>query len=86
MARIDVPVLSVHGLNDPTVFVEVDSVFQATMHKAGTAQHLVQTFTDDNQHSYLSDPVYATLVEALLLWVGQGAKPTPARIAARQWP
>ena len=64
--RIGVPVLSVHGINDPTVFVEVDSVFQATMQRAGTAEHLVQTFTDDNQHSYLSDPVYATLVEAFV--------------------
>ena len=81
--RIGVPVLSVHGINDPTVFVEVDSVFQATMARAGTAGHLVQTFTDDNEHSYLSDPVYPTLVEALLQWVGQGVKPTPAGIAAR---
>ena len=64
--RIGVPVLSVHGINDPTVFVEVDSVFQTTMQKAGTAEHLVQTFTDDNQYSYLSDPVYATLVEAFV--------------------
>jgi alpha-beta hydrolase superfamily lysophospholipase len=81
--RIGVPVLSVHGINDPIVFVEVDSVFQATMAQAGTADRLVQTFTDDNEHSYLSDPVYPTLVEALLQWVGQGLKPTPAGIAAR---
>lgn len=81
--RIGVPVLSVHGINDPTVFVEGDSVFAATMAQAGTADRLVQTFTDDSEHSYLSDPVYPTLVDALLQWVGQGVKPTPAGIAER---
>ncbi|MBG9388594.1 hypothetical protein [Caenimonas aquaedulcis] len=79
--RIPVPVLTVHGIDDPTAFVEMDDSFLRTMQKAGTASHLVQTFTADNTHSYLSDPVYPTLLAALSSWVQGGAKPTPEQIA-----
>jgi len=81
--RIGVPVLTVHGVNDPTAFVELDSAFLETMKAAGTSERLVQTFTDDNEHSYLSHPVYPTLVEALLKWVTEGVKPTAEGIAGR---
>lgn len=81
--RIAVPVLTVHAIHDPIAFVELDSQFLATMQAAGTADHLVQTFTDDREHSYLSDPVYPTLLEALQQWAEQGRKPTPQSIARR---
>ena len=81
--RIPVPVLTVHGVDDPTAFVELDSAFRETMQRAGAGDRLVQTFTQDKEHSYLSDPVYPTLVAALLEWVEQGRKPTPAGIAQR---
>ena len=81
--RIPVPVLTVHGIGDPTVFVEGHDTFRRTMEQAGTAGHLVQTFTSDNTHSYLSDPVYPALLEALSAWARGSAKPTPAQIAAR---
>ena len=81
--RIGVPVLTVHGINDPIAFVELESAFRDTMAQAGTSARLVQTFTNDSEHSYLSSPVYATLVEALLQWAGQGIKPTPEGIAKR---
>jgi len=81
--RIPVPVLTVHGIDDPTAFVEMDDSFRRTMEKAGTADHLVQTFTADNTHSYLSDATYPTLLATLVDWVRGGAKPTPALIAER---
>jgi alpha-beta hydrolase superfamily lysophospholipase len=81
--RIPVPVLSVHAIHDPVVFVEVDHRFRRTMQEAGTADHLVQTFTTDREHSYLTDPVYPALLEALLQWMEQGVKPTPTAVAAR---
>lgn len=81
--RIPVPVLTVHGVGDPTVFVEVQHSFRTTMERAGTAGHLVQTFTAHASHSYLADPVYPTLLEALSRWATGGPKPTPAAIAAR---
>ena len=81
--RIPVPVLTVKGVNDPTAFVELDSVFKATMDKAGTSGHLVQTFTQHSGHSYLSHPTYPTLMAALLRWVNEGTQPTPASIASQ---
>jgi hypothetical protein len=81
--RIPVPVLTVHGIGDPTAFVEMEDSFRRTMENAGTAGHLVQTFTAHDSHSYLADPVYPTLLEALTHWVQGGGKPTAAAIAAR---
>ena len=80
--RIDLPILTVHGIDDATAFVELDAAFAETVSRAGRAERLVQTFTRDKEHSYLSDPVYASLLQALMRWVDQGEKPTPAGIAA----
>ncbi len=79
--RIGVPVLTVHGVDDPTAFVEMQSAFRATMDKAGNTDRLVQVFSDHGGHSYLSDPTYVALFDALLQWVDQGEKPTPQGIA-----
>lgn len=80
--HIDLPILTVHGIDDATAFVELDNEFARTVAKAGRADRLVQTFTRDHEHSYLSDPAYVTLMQALLRWVDKGEKPTPAGIAA----
>ncbi|PJI95325.1 hypothetical protein CLU85_0029 [Acidovorax sp. 69] len=79
--RIPVPVLTVKGVDDPTAFVELDAAFKTTMERGGSAERLVQTFTQHNTHSYLSDPTYPTLLSALLRWVDDGVKPTPENIA-----
>lgn len=81
--RIPVPVLTVHGVDDPTAFVEHEAAFRDTMVRAGTADRLVQTFTRDSEHSYLADPVYVALLASLLDWLDTGSKPTPAAVAAR---
>lgn len=82
---IRAPVLTVHAIDDPVAFVELDHSFGDTMARAGQAGHLVQTFTDEHEHSYLSDPEYQVLMQALLKWVASGgraaAKPTPEGIA-----
>ncbi len=80
--RIPVPVLTVHAIDDPEAFVEMDSTFRDTMRHAGTDDHLVQTFTSDHEHSYLTDPAYPALMAALLAWAAGGAKPTPQSVAA----
>ena len=81
--RIGVPVLTVHGIHDATAFVELESAFRETMAQGGSASRLVQTYTSDHAHSYLADPVYPALFEALLGWVERGEKPAPAAIAER---
>lgn len=80
--RVTVPVLTVHGIHDPTAFVELQSALRQTYERAGNGERLVQVYSDHNTHSYLSDPTYVALFEALLQWVDKGEKPTPASVAA----
>ena len=80
--KIPVPVLTVKWISDPTAFVELDAYFKTVMEQGGSGDRLVQTFTTSGTHSYISGPTYPTLVSALLGWVEQGTKPTPASIAA----
>ena len=79
--RIPVPVLSVHALHDPIAFVELEHQFRQTMRAAGSAERLVQTYTEDSEHSYLSDPVYPAALQQLLAWVQEGRKPTQQSVA-----
>ena len=51
------------------------------MQAAGRADHLVQTFTDDHEHSYLADPDYPTLLDALMRWIDEGASQLRSDIA-----
>lgn len=79
--RIPVPVLTTKWISDPTAFVELDAQFKQTMEAGGSGARLVQTFTNEGTHSYISDPTYPALLAALLRWVEEGVKPTPATIA-----
>ena len=81
--EIRVPVLTAHGIDDPTAFVEMDHFFRQTMEKAGRGGNLVQTFVRSDQHSYLGDATYPPLFDALLAWVERGEKPTPEAVASR---
>lgn len=76
------PTLTLHAEDDPTAFVELESVFHDTVVKAGREALLVQSFTDEHEHSKLATPEYAALFRLMLKWVVEGAKPTPARLAA----
>jgi pimeloyl-ACP methyl ester carboxylesterase len=81
--RIAAPVLTVHAIDDPTAFVELESAFRETMQRGGSAERLVQAFTAHREHSYLSDATYASAMRALIEWADGGAKPTPAGLAER---
>jgi len=81
--RVGVPTLNLHAIDDPTAFVELESTYRAVRERAGTDALLVQTFSREAEHSYLSDPEYATLFAALLDWIDHGRKPTPESIAAQ---
>ncbi len=79
---VSIPVLTVHAIDDPTAFVEHESAYRASLEGAGTAEHLVQTFTHESEHSSLSDAEYASALAALSAWVETGRKPTPESVAA----
>ena len=79
---MNVPVLTLHAIKDPTAFVELQSAYRDVLTRAGTANLLVQTFSDESEHSYLAEAQYPALFTALLDWVDRGAKPTPQSILA----
>jgi hypothetical protein len=81
--RISVPVLTIHAINDPVAFVELESFFRDTMVRGGSSDRLVQTFTNDRDHSYLSDAQYITVMCSLIDWVERGEKPSAEGVAAR---
>jgi len=80
--RVNIPVLTLHAIGDPTAFVEHESAFREVYQRAGTADRLVQTFSTENEHSYLSTPAYAALMASLLEWIDAGRKPDARSVDA----
>ena len=80
--KLRVPTLTLHAIDDPTAFVELEQVLRDTVAKAGKSDLLVQSFTDEHEHSKLATPEYAALLRAMTAWIEQGAKPSPATLAA----
>jgi hypothetical protein len=79
--EIPVPVLTLHAIDDPTAFVEFESDYRQRVERAGRGVLLVQTFSDEHEHSKLSDAEYATLLAALRAWVRKGVTPTAQSVA-----
>ena len=80
--RLPVPTLSLHAINDPTAFVELESHYRDVVASAGQADRLVQVFSNEAEHSYLSEPQYPALLTALMDWIDKGTRPTPQKVAA----
>ena len=80
--EVNVPTLTLHAIDDPTAFVELESLYRQIRERAGTANLLVQTFSDESEHSYLADAQYPALFTALLDWIDKGDKPTPQKVLA----
>lgn len=78
---VEVPTVTLHAIDDPTVFIEHESAYRATREGAGTADDLVQVFTRESEHSSLSNSGYAAAIAALDTWVDTGDKPTPGGVA-----
>jgi ATPase subunit of ABC transporter with duplicated ATPase domains len=79
--KLTVPTLTMHAIDDPTAFVELEQVFHDTVAKAGASDLLVQSFTDEHEHSKLATPEYAALLRAMSAWIERGEKPSPASLA-----
>lgn len=78
--QLRLPVLTLHAIHDPTAFVELESAYRDIVARAGASNWLVQTFSDEAEHSYLSDAEYPALMTALLDWIDRGDKPTPQKV------
>ncbi len=81
--RTSLPTVELHAIDDPTAFVELDSEYRRIRDAAGTGGNLVQSFSDEHEHSYLSDSEYPALFAAMLDWIDQGEKPSPESLAQR---
>lgn len=80
--RLNVPTLTLHAEDDPTAFVELEGAFRDLVAKAGASALLVQSFTDEHEHSKEATPEYAALFAAMLAWIERGVKPTVPALAA----
>lgn len=82
LGAITVPVLTMHAIDDPTALVEYENWYHDVVAKAGNSERLVQTFTDEHDHSKLSDAEYAGLFDSLMRWITAGKKPAASDVAA----
>lgn len=80
--KVKIPVLTLHAIDDPTAFVEHEAAYRDALAGAHRDRNLVQTFTDEHEHSALSDAEYAGSLAALDRWVRTGDRPTPRSVAA----
>ncbi len=80
--KLPMPVLTFRASGDPTAFVELASEYGRIVNAAGSSASLVQVFSDESEHSFLAEPQYPALFDALLAWVDKGDKPSPAGLAA----
>lgn len=78
---LPVPVVSIHSINDPQVVVEAQSAYLDVVKAAGSADRLVQAFTDERGHTAQSAPELAAALDALMQWIDNGVKPTAQLIA-----
>lgn len=81
--QIMVPTLTLHGLHDPVVSFDAESLYAGTVAAAGRSEFLVQTATDESDHSKLSDASYLTTLDALESWIDRGVQPDPSGFQAR---
>ena len=81
--RTALPTVGLHAIDDPTAFVELENSYRRIRDAAGTGNLLVQSFSSEREHSYLSDSEYPALFAALLDWIDKGEKPTPESLAQR---
>jgi hypothetical protein len=81
--RTSLPTVGLHAIDDPTAFVELENAYRRIRDAAGTGSLLVQSFSSEREHSYLSDSEYPALFAALLDWIDKGEKPTPEGLSQR---
>lgn len=76
------PTVTIHGKYDPTAFVWHQAAYRERVASAGRSDLLVQTYTNEAEHSALSPPEYVAVFRALSQWIDRGDKPDAGSIAA----
>ena len=60
------PTLTIHARHDPVVFASHEDEYREKVAAVGRSRLLVQTFTEEDQHSRLSPPQYVAIFEAMM--------------------
>jgi alpha-beta hydrolase superfamily lysophospholipase len=80
---IHIPVLSLHAVDDPVVFVEQQASWKAAMEEAGTGPNLLQLYLPGGEHDRVPEAQLLAAAKAVLGWAASGQKPNPAAIPGR---
>ncbi len=81
--EVAVPVLTLHGIGDATVFVENAAAYRETLERAGNGGRLLQVFVDDAEHSKMSAALYPAALNALRNWVETRRRPSVEEVRGR---
>ena len=80
--KLEVPVITLHAIDDPTAAVEYEAQYRSVVGAAGRQAWLLQNFSREHEHSNLADAEYATLFESMMQWIASGSKPDVRQISA----
>lgn len=77
-----IPVMAIHSINDPQVSVNAEAFYRDLAKATGSANMLVQAYTDENEHTAQSDTEIAAALDSLMQWIVSGTHPSPQSVAA----
>ena len=80
--RVNVPVVTLHAIDDPRAFVENESALRSTFAKAGTLSRLFQAYTTQGAHCMFTAAEQLGTLQVLLDWIETRTQPTQASLAS----
>ncbi len=80
--HLNVPVLTLHAIDDPRAFVENQAAYRSTVTKAGSVGSLFQAFTNQGGHCTFTTAEQLGTLQVLLDWIETKTPPTQASLAA----
>jgi pimeloyl-ACP methyl ester carboxylesterase len=80
-AALGIPLMAIHSINDPQVSVNAEAFYRDLAKATGSADKLVQAYTDENEHTAQSDAEIAAALDSLMQWIESGTHPSPQSIA-----
>jgi len=79
-AALAIPVMAIHSINDPQVTVNAEAFYRDLAKSTGSADKLVQAYTDENGHTAQSDAEIAAALDSLMQWIESNTRPSPQSV------
>jgi hypothetical protein len=73
--------MAIHSINDPQVSVSAEAFYRDLAKATGSANKLVQAYTDENEHTAQSDAEIAAALDSLMQWIESSTHPSPQSVA-----